>query len=119
MKEIIFPQHEEAFRKNRLLNEVLKLFIEHFDTIEDALMQINYCKRNYFHLEDYNIAQSAIIFLSSHEIKELYKKCGYQTDYWGICYTEQKFYRTIRDIADYISEHQNTLSSWKKLITNL
>ena len=115
MKTIIFKQsYADSIKENKLLNEIYSKFVEHFDTLQDAVEQIEYCKKNYFDEYDYNLAQSAIIFCSTPDIIAMYKFSGYKdVDKWSDSYLDFQFLHAVRDVANYILNEQQNITEWK------
>lgn len=115
-KLIITEAYFEAERENDVLNKIFELFVQHFDTAQDAVNQILYCKENYPYKPDYNLAQSAIIFLSDPEIRELYASCRYyDIDRYTNKAINRRFYRHVANVADFILKNRATIQNeWNK-----
>ena len=115
MNKIIFKEsYADSIKENNLLNMIYEKFVEHFDTLDDAVNQIKYCKKEYFYEYDYNLAQSAIIFASTPDILTMYKTAGYKdVDKWSDSYLDFQYLHAVREVANYIlNEHQN-INEWK------
>lgn len=115
MSKIIFNQsYANSIKENNLLNLIYEEFVEHFDTLDQAVQQIQYCKKHYFEEYDYNLAQSAIIFASTPDIITMYMTAGYKdVDKWSESYLNFQYLHAVREVANYIlNEHQN-INEWK------
>lgn len=115
MATIIFKQsYADSIKENNLLNLIFEKFVEHFDTLEAAVTQIQYCKENYFDEYDYKLAQSAIIFASTPEIITMYKTAGYKdADKWSYSYLDFQYLHAVRDVANYILNERQNINKWK------
>ena len=110
------PKYTQENKENKLFNAILKLFVEHFDTLNHAVEQIRYCKKHYYSERDYNIAQSAMIYLSNPDIIQTFASSGYyDIDRYAWHYIWFMWLNAIRDVANYIlNEHESLAKiAWK------
>lgn len=117
MEKIIFTEKLiDAQRENDVLNKIFKLFVQRFETADDAVKQIQYCKENYANEPDYNLAQSALIFQSDPEIRELYASCGYyDIDRYTSWTINLRFYNHVANVADFIIKNKATIKqAWNQ-----
>jgi len=110
------PKYTQECKENKLFNAILKLFVEHFDTLDIAVREIKYCKEHYFQERDYNIAQSGMIYLTNPDIIQTFGASGYyDIDKYALHYIWFMWLNAIRDVANYILNEHDTLAkeSWK------
>ncbi len=115
METIYFTERFiDAKRENDVLNKIYQLFVDHFDTLNDAVNQIQYCKENYPYEPDYNLAQSAMIFLSDPDIRNMYASCGYyDIDRFTERTINRRFYHHVANVADFIIKNKDIIKTWK------
>lgn len=106
------PLYTQEAKENKVFNKIIKLFVERFDDLNEAIRTIEAYKTNYPDEFDYHLAASATIFLCSYDIEIMYQQCGYDTrnqDLWF------RFRHDVRDVANYILNNRNELAkeTWK------
>lgn len=100
-------------KTNAVLNEIYKLFVEHFDTLDEAVEQINYCIRTYKQEFDYNLAQSAMVFMSTPDQRAMYEKNLKKANHWNEEQLWHRFLYDVGNVAWFIALRNNKIKSWK------
>ncbi len=116
IQQKFIPKYTDSNKEERLFNTILQLFVERWDTLEQCVEQLQYCKEHYFSERDYNIAQSALVFTSNPEIVEIFAASGYyDIDRYTLSYVWFMWLNAVRDVANFVINEKDELAKipWK------